>query len=50
MLLLWIEGVRDKRGIEFWCKICGGGDGRGWGGIGHSRVGQRGGKPENGGG
>lgn len=25
MLLLWIEGVRDKRGIEFWCKICGGG-------------------------
>lgn len=25
MLLLWIEGVRDKRGIQLWCKICGGG-------------------------
>lgn len=36
-----VEGVRDRRGVELWW---------GWGGIGHSRVGRRGGSPENGGG
>lgn len=32
VLFLWIEGVRDKRGIEFWFKICGGGGGGARGG------------------
>lgn len=44
--LLWIEGVRDKRGIEFLFKICDGGEG--WGAGRYWSL-QRG-KAENGGG